>query len=408
MAEESHRTRPEEAYAARWHAVRPGLWCAYLWDKPKDLWARMSWSDVHVWCDFFGARMGTHDEIDAVRCTAARLLVPVTLPTGDMIRAAGLGGDLPAINAYRSAHMRDLAWSREHDRLVGTLDPDELVFNLGKHWTGTPGQLMGWYVQNRAVYGGHEGPGYVQAGTGVSHNTEHVDYSMIPLVFRDEAPPRPSWFERLKSDADEVLERAGRRVAALFSAPPPGDPTLGERAVVWSRSRVGLHEIPGPTHNAEIVAWGALCRRGGVYLGRDEDGDLWSGTARPVASPTDEEAWCAKFASAALHQALRPHETPPHGLRVAVAELVTDARALGTWRDVSTGYTPKMGDLAIFARGGEDPRSGGKGHVARVTIPPTLLGDFETIGGNESPGPGQVHVTPRKKADPSLVGWIVY
>ena len=93
---------------------------------------------------------------------------------------------------------------------------------------------------------------------------------------------------------------------------------------------------------------------------------------------------------------------------MSVAELVRDARALGSWRDVSSGYRPRIGDLAIFTRAGADPRTGGTGHVARVAVAPSILGEYMTIGGNESPGPGQVHRTARTLGDPSLVGWIAY
>ena len=76
-------------------------------------------------------------------------------------------------------------------------------------------------------------------------------------------------------------------------------------------------------------------------------------------------------------------ELPPHGWRCSVAELVADARALGTWHsaeDVRAGrYQIKPGDLLISARGGGDPLHGGTGHVERAeTVSPLV-----TIGGNE-------------------------
>ena len=76
-------------------------------------------------------------------------------------------------------------------------------------------------------------------------------------------------------------------------------------------------------------------------------------------------------------------DLPPHGWRCSVAELVADARALGTWHsaeDVRAGrYQIKPGDLLISARGGGDPLHGGTGHVERAeTVSPLV-----TIGGNE-------------------------
>lgn len=72
----------------------------------------------------------------------------------------------------------------------------------------------------------------------------------------------------------------------------------------------------------------------------------------------------------------------PHGYRAAVAELVADARELGTWHPKTSGYAPKVGDLVISARSGEDPTTGGKGHVERVSE--VSESSIVTIGGNEN------------------------
>jgi hypothetical protein len=83
------------------------------------------------------------------------------------------------------------------------------------------------------------------------------------------------------------------------------------------------------------------------------------------------------------------HEPPggylSHGWRCAVAELVADARKSDHWHDVASlgkTYSPKVGDLVISRRAGQDPRTGGSGHVERLTG--FLEGGFKTIGGNES------------------------
>jgi hypothetical protein len=74
-------------------------------------------------------------------------------------------------------------------------------------------------------------------------------------------------------------------------------------------------------------------------------------------------------------------ELPPHGWRCSVAELVADARALGTWRPAGSGYVPRVGDLCVSARAGGDPTTGGTGHVERVVVEHHRYP--ETVGGNE-------------------------
>ncbi len=72
----------------------------------------------------------------------------------------------------------------------------------------------------------------------------------------------------------------------------------------------------------------------------------------------------------------------PHGYRCSVAELVADARVLGTWHPRGSLYVPQVGDLLVSARSGEDPTTGGRGHVEAVTA--TAEGhDPTTVGGNE-------------------------
>jgi hypothetical protein len=72
---------------------------------------------------------------------------------------------------------------------------------------------------------------------------------------------------------------------------------------------------------------------------------------------------------------------------------------MGTYRDASTGYRPRPGDLCFYPRAGQDPRTGGQGHVAACTIAPTAGGAYQTIGGNEAPGWGRVRLTPRQIGD---------
>jgi len=223
----------------------------------------------------------------------------------------------------------------------------------------------------------------------------------------DPSPPPSGILSTLTGPFVSAGAAAGRLLASLLEdgAGPLEGGTLGERCNAFCRSMLGVEEIPGPRHEPRIVALGRYCRRGGIFLGVDSLHEpKWSGTAALVGAPTDEEAWCAKLQSEALRVSLRDGEAAPHGLRVSVAELVADARRMGSYHEASSSYEPHVGDLAIYARSGQDPRTGGQGHVAAVTIVPTHLGTYETIGGNEAPGWGQVRLTPRKRG--TEVAWV--
>jgi len=209
----------------------------------------------------------------------------------------------------------------------------------------------------------------------------------LPPPPAEPAPPTgsgaPSWAEGL--DLDELP--LGLRIAAWLGA---------QLALDW-------REVAGAAkHNPLIVKLGEICRRGGRFLGVDLHGlPLWSGTPGKVAAATDEEAWCAKLRSAALLASLRPGETPPHGLRVAVWELCEDAAAAKRLHLVSSGYQPKAGDAAILKRAGGNPLAKGSGHVRTIIAwdGPNYLG----IGGNEGNDLGHGW---HPFADPDLVAWI--
>jgi hypothetical protein len=181
--------------------------------------------------------------------------------------------------------------------------------------------------------------------------------------------------------------------------------TIGERCCAWLGFQFGTdpREIPGPEHEPVILSYSAHCRRGGTFLGVRDDGKPRWLHGTPLALWTDEQAWCAALQSGALCAVLRPGETPPHGLRVSVRELVEDARLAGTLRPAEWGPTP--GSIAILARyvGGtlRDPLSGGNGHTRCV-----LQVDGERylgLGGNEG---NAIGLGWHRLDDGLLRGWV--
>ena len=134
----------------------------------------------------------------------------------------------------------------------------------------------------------------------------------------------------------------------LMQAVAPTDPapTALESASALDVARAelaaGVHEEPPHSNTGpRIREYLALCVRAGKLLG------LRAG------------AWCAAFFCWCDQQAggtLTP--------RASVTEVWHDAVHAGTARETSA--TPRPGWGAIFARAGQDPTTGGEGHIGRV------------------------------------------
>lgn len=205
-----------------------------------------------------------------------------------------------------------------------------------------------------------------------------------------------------------VTERAAALAMTLDYQPLLDEP-LAMRRLHWCGYQLGLdpREIIGAGHHPLILHYSRHCRRGGAFLGVDRAGEpQWDG-GFALRAPSDEWAWCAIAMSASLHACILPGEVPPHGLRVAVHELVTDARQMGTFR-AAGAYRPRPGDLAISARvPGESPLRGGRGHVEIVTSVEAdgrvgLLGGNEAADGRTHGGRWRFQLEPSRK----VVGWI--
>ena len=187
------------------------------------------------------------------------------------------------------------------------------------------------------------------------------------------------------------------RAPRTLGASPPAS-SLGDRAVAWSMEQEarGAGEEPrGSNAGPDIEAYFSGARR----RGSEELLGLKSGN------------WCAAAASAAAFSVLEPGETPPHGWRAGVVELVDDAKDAGAWvpiEDVLSGSAPlpSRGDLAIYDRSEpDDPASAWWRHVNRI-VQVYDDGSFQTIGGNE--GNDAWGYGEHRFDEPKLLGFIRY
>lgn len=163
----------------------------------------------------------------------------------------------------------------------------------------------------------------------------------------------------------------GGAVALLSRALGSSGLGLGARALERARSQVGVSEASGNNDGAQIARYFAGATR------------IVHGHERPTGWAPGWE-WCAAFASWCAFEARQGAEAVPHGWRIAVWEVVRDARAAGAWRDWSAGQPggPRPGDLVIYRRSKGDPRNIGQmGHVARCVSWDGQ--NLVTIGGNE-------------------------
>lgn len=91
--------------------------------------------------------------------------------------------------------------------------------------------------------------------------------------------------------------------------------------------------------------------------------------------------WCASSASYTLYKSLLPGETPPHGYRAGVVEIVSDLQKNGLWRDINNSYKPRIGDIVVFDRSQPNkPETAWWRHVGRVYY--IKDSNFKCISGN--------------------------
>ena len=183
----------------------------------------------------------------------------------------------------------------------------------------------------------------------------------VSLLATDAAPSGPGWLARASAWAGSVVES--------LREPREEPATLGLRALEIARSQLGVREATGRNDGDVATYFDGATRR---VLGRELPTGWQSGWD-----------WCAAFASWCGWRAAAPGGcSPPHGRRIAVWELVRDARELGRWDDVERlPLRPRPGDLLVWRRSGDPRIEGQTGHVSRcVSWDGSRL---TTIGGNE-------------------------
>ena len=206
---------------------------------------------------------------------------------------------------------------------------------------------------------------------------------VLPEMLRRYAAPgtEPAWTlgGKLAQLSADLRDWAGDVFGAIVEASPGIAADHLERAL----AEIGVKEIPGPKSNPRIDEYLSVATRNGKPLGLRGD---------------DQFSWCACFFSWC---GLPPDMTPC----ASVSEMVTQAKATGRWRPADTFHDPKPGDAALFKRSGQDPRTGGLGHIARVKDAPDANGDYVTVDGNSE---NKVKLNNRNLSDPTLIGWFVY
>jgi hypothetical protein len=175
-------------------------------------------------------------------------------------------------------------------------------------------------------------------------------------------------------------------------SPSPVDqvpPSLGLEVLRLARAELaaGVRETR-PNGSDVIDGYAPICERNGRPI-------------RVVGGP-----WCARFVTELRRRAARALGLPDTVLRAAVAELVDDARREGTWRDVSAAEVLQVGDWLVMGRAGQDPRTGGMGHVEIVEA--EGYPGYWTIGGNiqSEHGGDIVGRKLRRMGADRVVGWI--
>lgn len=214
------------------------------------------------------------------------------------------------------------------------------------------------------------------SGATLGAGQEHHENGLHLLGYASASIDGPAHIRQQREVLPETLRRY---VAPWLSGLADSAPLSGERpklalglaALEIARSQIGVRETTGKNDGQQIARYFAGCTR------RRDDGRE---AATGWASGWD---WCAAFASWCAYEATgQASSKPPHGRRIAVWELVRDAREANAWEDSSAwGTGPRPGDLVIWRRSGDPRIQGQTGHVSRCVA--WDGSKLVTIGGNE-------------------------
>lgn len=190
-----------------------------IYDDHEGLFARLGHGPAAEWCRAHGWELPTVAEYDELHAIALHI-DPYTLPTVEMIRAAGISErDTKAIDAYRNAHMMGREWCTQHDfevwaRLVRAgWDGERAVANAGKHWAQGK-TIVGWWL---AKGGRIQNPSTFHAG-----DPTYVDYATTFHAVRRALPTSVDGDASDLTDPEHTMQSATPAVHPHIQAPAKG------------------------------------------------------------------------------------------------------------------------------------------------------------------------------------------
>lgn len=352
-------TKPEDARVTHGVAqLKSGVWITVmpLQDAYEPLLARMTYNGAKKAAEALGGRLPTRAEVAGDMVSQGHIIKPCLLPYDS------------SMVTREAAELHD---ETVRARLKATnWDSKKPVMNAGKYWVdgAAPGnvRICGWWDGSKLI---QQGTTDIEAHKGGADS--HHDYATTTMVVWDEKPQLEGpWFGRRIVDRLKSLTSA----VTLKLAPTNSDTALAdkilaiahhEKATVWEATGNNDGAVKKYFLADAIVA---ACTR--LLNGKE----LKTGWAKGWE-------WCAASASWVIHHACAALGLKPGvGRRIAVWELVRDAKELGTFEPATA--TPKPGWLVFFSRGSGNPlKAGQQGHVGIVLEPPKA-GTIKSIDGN--------------------------
>lgn len=174
--------------------------------------------------------------------------------------------------------------------------------------------------------------------------------------------------------------------------------TLGERCVAFAENELAngvAEDHKGSYTSPRLREYFAICTR--LVNGKEVNLNFKAGN------------WCSASVSFSLHESLLPGENKPHGYRLGVVEIVSDAQKSGLWRPItdvrSEKYKIKVGDPVVFDRSNSSkPETAWYRHIGRV-LEVGSNGSYKCISGNSG---GKWSVGDHNISQANLLGFCEY